>query len=186
MNFSGFHQKRQDVLETKLHTCIFAECTSGRKVLEHLRGSVTLFRISFRKTKNVMTHPRYRRFLVVRLDGRAERQFAPANSRLHRRELSRSFRYRVLRRSHALFRSVCSGFRAVDRRHRRPGRETSPSGGGVHAISRRAGSCAYTAGDNNRPGETAGSRMRLRKMQFRNASRGEAARGRLYARFKPF
>lgn len=35
MNFSGFHQKRQNVPETKLHTCIFVECTSERKVLEH-------------------------------------------------------------------------------------------------------------------------------------------------------
>lgn len=41
MNFSRFHQKRQDVLETKLHTCIFVECTSERKVLEHLRSEVS-------------------------------------------------------------------------------------------------------------------------------------------------
>lgn len=150
MNFSRFHQKRQDVLETKLHTCIFGECTSERKVLEHLRGSVTRS-IFFVGSRNVMTRLRYRGYprSASTIDNRAvytsDRRNQSASSRFaHRREkcLFPSGTARSISRDSlchfALF--VQGLYPAVDVASRADLRETSRGaiaiGAGVHAILR--------------------------------------------------
>lgn len=188
MNFSRFHQRRQAVLETKLHMRIFGMSTSasGEEELEHLRGGVVHSTFPVEKCNDTFARRRkdhsgiYTRIcfnnrqLIV---SSASRKVCRVSERTkdRRRFLSAALPYRSLPRYFILFvQTVSCACHAADASRAAACWKTSRGGHDRCRRSRDSRLPTYIYCNNNRR-RNSGPRNRLREMQFCNTSRGEAA-----------